>query len=492
MEKTVIHWFRNDLRLHDNAALHQACQDARHVLPVYIFDPASTKTLPGIDQPKAGRHRMRFLLESLADLRHNLQWGGSDLLIRVGNPAGVLAELASQHQISAVYAGQEATSEETRLEDQVRQVLQAGGVALKLFWMLSLYHPDDLPFDTSQVPDGYREFRKGCEKQVHVREEVPVPALPPLPGIEPGELPTLETLGLVTSPPDERAAIHFGGGETAALQRLKTYFWERDQLRNYKFTRNQLLGEDYSSKFSAWLANGCLSPRRVYWQVKRYETERRKNISSYWLIFELIWRDYFRFQAARQGNRIFMASGPREVSTVGWKKDKDLFDKWADGQTGIPFVDANMRELNATGYMSNRGRQNVASFLLHRGDKADLSVWWPWGAAYLESLLIDYDPASNWGNWNLVAEVGADPRNDRYFNIYTQATRYDPKGEYTKRWCPELRGVPADKLHLLSLNSAKELASWGVELGVTYPVPLVDPIKWTRRKKKPDTEAPDQ
>ena len=488
MKKTVIHWFRNDLRLHDNPALYQACRDAQNVLPVYILDPASMETLPGINQPRAGAHRMRFLLESLADLRHNLQQRGSDLLIRVGTPPQVLAELVSQHQASAVYAGQEATTEETRLDEQVRQSLLPNGAELNLFWMLSLYHPDDLPFAIAQVPDAYRDFRKGCEKQASVRDEVPIPTLPALPDVEPGLLPTLENLGLETPQPDDRAAIQFAGGETAALHRLKTYFWERDKLRTYKYTRNQLLGEDYSSKFSAWLANGCLSPRRVYREVRRYEQERKKNVSTYWLIFELIWRDYFRFQAARQGTRIFRASGPRNVPTSGWEKRYDRFAQWAAGQTGIPFVDANMRELNATGFISNRGRQNVASFLLHRGEKPDLSVWWPWGAAYLESLLIDYDPASNWGNWNLVAQVGADARNDRYFNIYTQATRYDPQGDYTKSWCPELKDVPADKLHLLSLNDPEALASWGVELGVTYPFPLVNPIKWTRRKPQPEPD----
>ncbi|WP_020604681.1 DASH family cryptochrome [Spirosoma spitsbergense] len=486
MKKTIIHWFRNDLRLHDNPALYQSCQDAEVVLPVYILDPTSIETVPGRNFPKAGGHRMRFLLESLADLRRSLQQKGSDLLIRAGDPRQVLAELVRQYQASAVYAGQEATTEETRLEEEIKQALHPVGGQLKLFWMLSLYHPDDLPFELSVVPDAYRDFRKGCEKQAQVRQEVPVPTLPVLPDIAPGELPTLETLGLEAPIPDDRAAIHFLGGETEALQRVETYFWQRDLLRTYKYTRNQLLGEDYSSKFSAWLANGCLSPRRVYWEVRRYEQERKKNVSTYWLIFELIWRDYFRFQAARQGHRIFLASGPRHAPTTGWKKDDDLFAKWAAGQTGIPFVDANMRELNATGFMSNRGRQNVASLLLHRGEKPDLSVWWPWGAAYMESQLIDYDPASNWGNWNMVAGVGADAHGDRYFNSYTQATRYDPQGEYVKHWCPELRHVPADKLHLLSLNSARELASWGVELGATYPFPLVDPIKWTRYKQAPE------
>lgn len=484
MPRTIIYWFRNDLRLHDNEGFTQACTDADRVLPVFIIAPRSFDLLPDIHVPKAGSHRTRFLLESLHDLRRNLQKQRSNLVIRQGDPAQVLAELTQQVGADAVYAGQEATTEEVQLENDVRENLRGQGASLRLFWMLSLYHIDDLPFDVSETPNAYRDFRRACERQSAVREEVAPPVSTPLPdGVDPSTIPTLESLGFVSVEPDERAAIQHVGGETAALARLDAYFWKRDKIRTYKYTRNGLLGEDYSSKFSAWLAYGCLSPRRIYWQLRQYEQEQVKNISTYWLVFELIWRDYFRFQAARHGKYIFLAQGPRRVNTAGWQKHYDLFAQWAAGKTGIPFVDANMRELNATGYMSNRGRQNVASFLINRDGQPDLSVWWPWGAAYLESLLIDYDPASNWGNWNVVAKVGADPRNDRYFNIYTQATRYDPKGEYVKRWCPELANVPPDKLHLLSLNAPDDLAEWGVVLGKTYPEPLVDPVKWTRRKK---------
>ncbi len=485
MKKTIIYWFRNDLRLHDNEGLYRAYDDAEIVLPVFVFDPRSVDPIPGIDVPKAGPHRIRFLFESLHDLRESLRKRGSDLLIRLGEPVEELAKLSKEQGATAVYAGQEATTEEIDLEQQLAKRLKADHIDLRLFWMLSLYHIDDLPFDVSELPDAYRDFRRGCEKEAHVRQALPEPAISPLPnGIVAGKLPTYTSLGMTKPTVDKRAAINFAGGETEALTRLNSYIWERDQLRNYKYTRNQLLGNDYSSKFSPWLANGCLSPRHVYWEVKRYETERVKNVSTYWLVFELIWRDYFRFQAAKQGALIFQGKGPRQVAVAGWTKDKALFSAWAAGQTGIPFVDAAMRELNATGYLSNRARQNVASLLINRDGKPDLSVWWPWGAAYMESLLIDYDPASNWGNWNLVAKVGADPRNDRYFNIYTQATKYDAKGEYVKLWCPELKNVPADKLQLLSLNSPDELVEWGITLGKNYPKPLVDPQKWTRRKAK--------
>jgi len=142
-----------------------------------------------------------------------------------------------------------------------------------------------------------------------------------------------------------------------------------------------------------------------------------------------------------------------------------MFDLWAIGKTGVPFVDANMRELTATGWMSNRGRQNVASFLVR-----DLKVNWQMGAEYFESQLIDYDTCSNWGNWNYVAGVGSDPREDRYFNILTQAKNYDPLGDYVRLWCPELAKVPVDKIHRPDLLTPDESAH--------YPKALVNIGKW--------------
>jgi deoxyribodipyrimidine photo-lyase len=157
-----------------------------------------------------------------------------------------------------------------------------------------------------------------------------------------------------------------------------------------------------------------------------------KNESTYWLIFELIWRDYFRMITKKYGNRIFKAGGIKN-KILQLRQDPDIFKRWTEGQTGIPFIDANMRELKQTGFMSNRGRQNVASFLVK-----DLKIDWRMGASYFEYTLIDYDVHNNWGNWNYVAGVGNDPREDRYFNTQLQAQRYDPSGKYVKRWLPEL------------------------------------------------------
>ena len=215
---------------------------------------------------------------------------------------------------------------------------------------------------------------------MEVRPPRPTPdRFDPLPeGLDPGAIPTLEELRLRPASKDERAALDFVGGETAALKRLRHYLWDSDRVARYKSTRNGLLGADYSTKFAPWLAQGSLSPRTVYHEVKRYERERTKNDSTYWVIFELLWRDFFRFTAERHGNALFRPEGLRDEHRR-WKRDRDALERWIDGRTGDDFVDANMRELAATGFMSNRGRQNAASYLAH-----DLGVDWTWGAQWFE------------------------------------------------------------------------------------------------------------
>lgn len=286
--------------------------------------------------------------------------------------------------------------------------------------------------------------------------------------MDPGPLPTLASLGLSSPDGDPRARFTYLGGSTAAHARLQTYFWDRDRLRIYKETRNGMLDPDDSSRLSAWLALGCISPRTVYAEVKRYEQERVRNESTYWLVFELLWRDYFRFILAKHGAKLFRPSGIQGIP-IPWQQDWPRFQAWCRGETGYPLVDANMRELAATGFMSNRGRQNVASFLTK-----NLGIDWRMGAEWFESLLIDYDVASNYGNWNYTAGVGNDARGFRYFHIPKQSREYDPKGDYLRHWLPELAGIPGDKIHEPYRLTAAEQKQFGVRLGVDYPRPLVD------------------
>jgi deoxyribodipyrimidine photo-lyase len=337
------------------------------------------------------------------------------------------------------------------------------------FWQSTLYHVDDIPFRNIELlPDVFTEFRKQTEKSARVRNTFPIPdKLNPV-TVEIGAIPTLEDLGLKTPEYDSRALVTFKGGETAALERLQQYFWKQELLKVYKQTRNGLLGADFSSKFSPWLALGCLSPRYVFDQVQKYEAQKVKNESTYWLIFELIWRDYFRFIALKYGARLFKKGGIKQDTRLQWIKDRSLFQKWVKGETGIPFIDANMQELAATGFMSNRGRQNVASFLVK-----DLKIDWRWGAMYFEHALIDYDVCSNWGNWNYVAGIGNDPRENRYFNILKQAKQYDPQGAFVKHWLPVLKPVPAATVHVVGNLNRNELQSYGIKLGYNYPFPIV-------------------
>ncbi len=288
-------------------------------------------------------------------------------------------------------------------------------------------------------------------------------------------LPELADFGLAAPPEDDRAAIDWKGGETAALDRLAYYLFGSHAISTYKETRNELIGSDYSTKFSAWLAQGCLSPKKIYHEVKAYEDKNGANDSTYWVIFELMWRDFFRLMGKKHGDKIFHKKGFKEKNHPEWKQDKALLQRWIDGQTGTPFIDANMREIARTGFMSNRGRQNVASYLVK-----DLKIDWRMGAEYFESELIDYDVTSNWCNWQYVAGVGTDPREDRYFNILSQAGRYDPDGAYVKLWCPELSEVPADCVHTPDKLDDGQQSRYGIRLGANYPSPLIPSSKWAK------------
>jgi len=464
-------WYRNDLRLHDHESLYQALQTGTPVLPVYCFDLRHfSNTSFGF--PKTGAFRGQFLLESVADLRQSLRQLGSDLVVRWGLPEQIIPSLAQTFNVDTVFFQAEVTAEEVAVEKALEAALTRIQVKLQRSWGTTLYHPQDLPFERAELPELFTKFRQSVETHSAVRPTLPTPKqLPALPEIEVGELPQLADLGLEPPTWDSRAVLRFQGGETAALHRLNHYFWQQDCLKSYKDTRNGLLGADYSSKFSPWLALGCLSPRLVNEQVKAYEKQRIRNQSTYWLIFELLWRDFFRWVAAKHGNRIFHPSGLQGLP-IPWQEDWSRFQLWQEGKTGFPLVDANMRELAATGFMSNRGRQNVASFLTK-----NLGINWQLGAEWFESQLIDYDVCSNWGNWNYTAGVGNDARGFRYFNIAKQSRDYDPQGEYLRHWLPELAAVPGDKVHEPWQWSAAEQKQWGIRLGVDYPRPVVDFFK---------------
>ncbi|MDS0294790.1 DASH family cryptochrome [Halogeometricum luteum] len=481
MTETALVWFRRDLRVRDNPTL-AAAADADRLIPVYCFDPREYGLREyGGERSfrfrKTGSHRVRFRRESVADLRESLSARGSGLVVRRGRPEEVLPELAAAVDADRVFAQTLPAPEEVAVENRATAALRDRGLAVHRFWTHTLYHVADLPTPFTAVDDTYTPFRKAVEAEASVRDPVGVPDLPSPPAsvgsgrVPAGEIPSPVDLdeALSDPTPDERAVHSFPGGEGAGRDRLKQYLWRGDHLREYKETRNGMLGADYSSKLSPWLNEGCLSPRAVEREVRRYEDERVANESTYWLLFELLWRDFFQFQSRKHGGAFFRREGIRERTDLAWRGDGERLRRWKAGETGVPFVDANVRELVETGYVSNRGRQNAASFLAN-----DLGVDWRRGAAFFETHLVDYDPCSNYGNWAYVAGVGNDSR-DRSFDVLGQARTYDPDAEYVKTWLPELDALSPERAHEPWTMSEAEQEASGVRLGVDYPEPVVRP-----------------
>jgi deoxyribodipyrimidine photo-lyase len=257
-------------------------------------------------------------------------------------------------------------------------------------------------------------------------------------------------------PSGTKSAHPFKGGSTAGHDRIE-HLIQSASMTQYKDTRNGLLGTDFSTKLSAWLALGCITARQIHYYLVAFEDGtdggKWKGVQGYGkgenrgtaaVRFELLWRDYMRLCTRKFGPQLFRLSGFRNDDSYPWKMPnkthpelQETLTRFLNGTTGTGLIDASQRELFLTGYTSNRARQNVASFL-----SKHLGINWMLGAEWYESLLVDYDVSSNWGNWQYVAGVGNDPRGEaRVFNPVKQAFDYDPEGEYIKAWVPELRGL---------------------------------------------------
>jgi len=427
-------WFRCDLRLDDHPALHAACEGALSLLPIYIFDPSqfNVPTLAGAR--KSSARRAQFLIESVACLRNNLEARGSGLAVAIGKPSDLVPRFSNG--VSEVYVTQGICSEEKQAESLVAKRFSASQ-KLRPVWGGTLYSPEECGCDATKVPLMFTSFKNKAESRGSIRQPLNAPTkLPPLPENELSEalafLPQLTDLGFEEAEAaearkhDPRGVLDFQGGEDRALQRLQKWMFDDDRLKEYFEIRNGMLGEGYSSKFSPWMALGCLSPRRIWKEATRYERERTKNKSTYWLTFELTWRDFYMYVGLSHGDKIFLRGGIVGDKTP-WTGSLDALRKWKEGRTGDQLVDANMRELLATGFMSNRGRQNVASYLIF-----DLAVDWRYGAAHFEEHLLDHDPTSNWGNW--VAAAGLTGQRVNKFNTKKQLNDYDPKREYVRHW----------------------------------------------------------
>ncbi len=417
-KKVGVFWFCNDLRLHDNRALMLANSLVDELVCVVVADNALASPL-SYTQQSLGHAKQRFNAESLHGLNDDLSSFGHRLLYFDQQPIEQLFRLIETLNVSDVFRSTNAAYYENRLW----RLLE------KSFPLLSfhstdthtLFDLDELPFAVQDLPKSFTKFKNALIDYTPSSTLASITYLPPMPKTE---LPKTE---LPTIRDSDRQACLFEGGERHGLRHLKKYF-ESDAPAEYKNTRNNLSGWEQSTKFSPWLAKGSLSVREVYRILKTYEQEVIANESTYWIYFELLWREYFQWYAHKCGKQLFSFTGIKDQAPLN-SYYPERFKKWVNGRTPYPLVNACMNELSETGFLSNRGRQLVASCLVN-----ELAMDWRFGAAYFESVLIDYDVASNWGNWQYLAGVGADTRDRRHFNLEKQTLNYDPQGVYIDEW----------------------------------------------------------
>ncbi|RUO77825.1 DASH family cryptochrome [Idiomarina seosinensis] len=432
----ALYWFSHDLRLNDNAALTIAQQQCERLAYCYVIDrQALTRGRYGM--PSLGKHRLRFIMQSLAELKQQLAEAGHQLIVLNGEPLEELSALISQYSLDAVFGARTAGIYEQRRWQQLAKRFPY--LSFQQIDNSTLFAEQQLPCSTNELPASFSQFRKLVEP---LSDSLPSKQLYN-PNFNHKTLVINKHHQLPQLPEPSGALVE--GGELAAAQHLQQYFSSSAPAR-YKQTRNALEGFDQSTKLSAWLAAGNLSPQQVVNRVRDYEQQYEANDSTYWILFELLWRDYFFWYLIRHQHKVFSFKGLSD------KRPKTSFypgrfKQWCEGNTPYPLVNACMKQLNETGYLSNRSRQIVASCLIN-----ELGIDWRYGAAYFEQQLIDYDVASNWCNWQYIAGVGADPRGGRQFNLQKQTSQFDPEGEFIARW----RG---DKTSVLDHNDA---ADWPV------------------------------
>ena len=372
---------------------------------------------------RTGPHWRRFRAESLGELRQRLESKGGGLWIASGAPAEALKKLPADLKTVSVVTDFPLAPE----EEAENQALENAGFTVLAVQTDELFDAAQIVSALEQLPSSFTKFRKTIEEKVRAvpPEPIDLPAIPSAltqPWNDPAEL-----TDALSWPVNQQTEVRTRGGEAAAADHWRFYL-QSGALSTYKQTRNAFSGRTHSSHLSAWLAHGCISPRKIWHDILKYEQHHGANDSTYWLRFELLWREFFRWYARNVGSRLFRRSGPTRRA-LDLTVNPEAFDQWCKGVTGTDIVDASMRELQVTGWMSNRARQLVASYLIY-----ELNLDWRLGAAWFESQLVDFDVASNWGNWAYIAGVGPDPRGGRIFNLKAQAERYDPQKTYRDFW----------------------------------------------------------
>jgi deoxyribodipyrimidine photo-lyase len=445
-----LHWFRNDLRLRDNTALEALATRVEQWLPVFVLDPRITAG------PSGGEPRARFLLDCLGRLSRDLEKRGVPLLVRKGRPEDVLPKLLHETGARLLSFNEDATPFARLRDAAVRQgVERSGGQVVACL--------DRVVFRSSEVRTAaggayavYTPYRKTWLRRWSEEHRLPVgrPGRlpPPIPGFSAERIPDPRDLGIGSVDCDIPT-----GGEKAAERRLDRFL--ATSAARYDEDRDRP-DRDGTSRLSPYLRFGAISVRECFARAEQAadtEPALLRGIEK-WL-GELVWREFYS-AILEEHPRVLRESYRREYDHLVWNDDPKGFEAWCEGRTGYPIVDAGMRQLRATGWMHNRARMIVASFLTK-----DLLVDWREGARFFFERLVDGDPASNNGGWQWAASTGTDAQPYfRIFNPVTQGRRWDPEGRYVRKWIPELREVPDPHVH----------APWDFGLRGDYPPPVVD------------------
>lgn len=424
MPNITIYCFRNDLRLIDNPAFLKAASESDILLPLFCH-PNNDLIYKSVK--RVGIHRQTFLRQALNQLSASLKLMGSDLIEVQGNICDQIKKIADAIGATNIFFEKIIAPEELEQEALIRNL----GIPVVTFWQSSMIDPSELPFEPQNMPDIFTEFRKQIElKNIEIKTLAQSPLkLPPLPN---KKFESDININFTKEIKNQKSSFpytenQFLGGEKTALAHLENYLLKK-LPHSYKETRNKLSGIDFSTKFSPWLAIGCISAKYIAFKLKEFEDQFGANESSYWIWFELLWRDYFRFLHFKYGKSLYLKNGLNKNPThINHNESK--FEAWIHGRTGNQLIDAGMRELFLTGYLSNRMRQIVASYLIY-----DLECDWRKGAQWFESQLIDYDVYTNHGNWLYIAGNGTDPRGGRRFNTTKQNLEHDPDDIYKNYW----------------------------------------------------------
>ena len=451
--RTSLMWFRQDLRLADQPALAAAMAGGARVVAIYVLDDKLAWAPGG-----AGRW---WLHGSLASLGASLRAAGADLVLRRGRAVDIIPALAAEIGAQDVHAGIAHEPAWRAADAAVAAALAADGRSLHLHRTSTLINPEAVRSKTGTVYGMYTPFARTVEALGEPAEPLPAPAR--IPGAA-ASSDRLEDLGLLPKKPDWAAAFSstWQPGEAAAQKRLRLFVGEA--VAHYGTGRN-LPGEDGTSMLSPHLHFGELSPRQV-WHASRvqgdaadHHTYRR----------ELIWRDFSAYLLWHHPTLPEVPLRPA-FAKLAFREDAGDLSAWQRGRTGVPIVDAGMRQLEQIGWMHNRVRMIAASFLVKH-----LLISWTAGEAWFWGRLVDADLASNSASWQWVAGTGIDSQPFfRVFNPVTQGERFDPDGAYVRRFVPELARLPAKYLHAPWTAPQTELAKAGIELGRDYPRPLID------------------